>query len=144
MIFSATGKSTGDGAQRSASISCLRRSKVQGADLICLGVNSGDDRQARFVMKTPKHEQRARACQSVRALFNFSGCEAHAPKGEQGVDRHVANRALQRTERRLEMSAASNSTSLRNGGLAKRSNRLIAPRLLGSTHMGSRHCHSLS
>ena len=62
------------------------------------------------------------------------------------IDRHVANHGLQlelHGSVSLEMCVASDAMNLRNCGFTKRSNRLIAPRLSGSNHMGSRHCRNL-
>jgi hypothetical protein len=62
------------------------------------------------------------------------------------ADRHVANRGLQLESQgsvSLDMCPASDAMNLRNCGFTKCSNRLIAPRLSGSNHMGSRHYRSL-
>jgi hypothetical protein len=62
--------------------------------------------------------------------MNFSGCEASIAKVMKGVDRYVANRALQNAERFLEMSAA----SMHLGETPKRkNNKLIAPKFWAVT-----------
>ncbi len=105
---------------------------------ICLGVNSGDGWQAGAMMKTPKHGLSVRVEKRGRSIL-ISGCEVHPAKAGEDINRHAANRELHR-RKAFEMLPASNATSLSIVeswvGLAKRTNRLIAPRVLGSNHMG--------